>query len=416
LVVSSQAGGSAEEVQALAKLGEQAEQALGAGCGLLRFPEALEAHFQAWGAARRWRVIVAFAVAAIVLYLGMLLPDWLLSPDVFLQAVAWRVGGFAIAVCLALALARRIREPERREWMVAAVAAWSAVVTAMILTHSEGRWALARIAELNLVVVFTCAFARFWPAMALCAVCMMVHMLLMAMMPDFTGVLPVNASVLLASTILFSLYANYKLEHDERMAYLLDLRERMLDEALRAAHQQLAHQVTTDPLTDLANRRYFDSYLDDYWRRAQEQGQAVSLLMIDVDHFKRYNDHYGHQAGDRCLKVVSEALQGCLRRTGDLVARIGGEEFAVVMPEADEQAARSAAERVRAAVEAQGLPHLASTCASVVTVSVGVATVRPDAQLAPQVLLHDADDALYGAKATGRNRIQAALAPLRMAS
>ena len=397
-------------------LGEQAELALSEGCGLLKFPDVLERHFQAWGATRRWRVIVAFAFAAMVLYTGMLLPDWLLSPDVIGQAIAWRAGGFVGAVCLALYLARRVQDPQKREWVVAVLASWAAIVTALILSHSSGKWALARVVELNLVIVFTCAFARFWPAMVVCAVCLMVHMLLVATMPDFTGVLPLNISVLLGSTVLFSLYANYKLEHDERMAYLLDLRERSLDDALRVAHEQLARQATTDPLTDLANRRYFDSYLQDYWQRAQAQGQAMSLLMVDVDHFKRYNDHYGHQAGDRCLKVVSEALQGCLRRTGDLVARIGGEEFAVVMPDADEQAVRGAAERVRAAVEAQGLPHLTSTCAQVVTVSIGVATLRPQLDEAPAALLRDADAALYGAKAAGRNRIHVAMAPLRMAS
>ena len=177
---------------------------------------------------------------------------------------------------------------------------------------------------------------------------------------------------------------------------------RKLDEANR----ELTRLSAFDGLTGIANRRTFDATLSREWRRSARSGAPIALMVVDVDCFKQFNDAYGHQVGDECLKAVARALAGGTRRPVDLVARYGGEEFAVVLPDTDAQGAAIVAEAMRSAVEALAITHRHSTAARVVTVSVGIAVTRPersdDGGFA--TLLARADEALYRAKRDGRNR------------
>ena len=177
---------------------------------------------------------------------------------------------------------------------------------------------------------------------------------------------------------------------------------RKLDEANR----KLTRLSAFDGLTGIANRRTFDATLSREWRRSARSGAPIALMVVDVDCFKQFNDAYGHQVGDECLKAVARALAGGTRRPVDLVARYGGEEFAVVLPDTDAQGAAIVAEAMRSAVEALAITHRHSTAARVVTVSVGIAVTRPersdDGGFA--TLLARADEALYRAKRDGRNR------------
>ncbi len=184
------------------------------------------------------------------------------------------------------------------------------------------------------------------------------------------------------------------------------------------AHLQLKQQADTlremafrDGLTGVFNRRYFDERYQTEWRRAQRSGGPLSLIMIDVDHFKRYNDHYGHQAGDDCLRAVASALNGELNRPADLLARYGGEEFVCILPETGIEGARLEAERMRQAVEQLALPHAGVETGARVTVSVGVACIAGIADEAPALLLSWADQQLYRAKQSGRNRVSGGIAP-----
>ena len=185
------------------------------------------------------------------------------------------------------------------------------------------------------------------------------------------------------------------------------MRQGLLKRELTHANEELERVSRYDGLTQVANRRHFDEFLAHLWERAQvTPGQPLSIIMVDVDHFKAYNDHYGHPAGDACLVKVAEAVQRCLRRPGDLVARYGGEEFIAVLNRAPLGQALAAAERVREAVEALGLPHEAPITHGQVTVSVGVATMVPaDRQVSVERLISLADEALYQAKNRGRNRV-----------
>ncbi len=169
--------------------------------------------------------------------------------------------------------------------------------------------------------------------------------------------------------------------------------------------RRLAELAAVDPLTGLANRRRFDEVLDRTWRQASRGGRQVSLAVIDVDFFKRYNDHYGHGSGDRALRAVADAIAGTLRRSGDLAARYGGEEFVVVMPDTDAAVASALAETIRLKVAALGLEHARSAATDHLTVSVGGTTITPAAGLAAAAALERADRALYQAKHGGRNRV-----------
>lgn len=176
-------------------------------------------------------------------------------------------------------------------------------------------------------------------------------------------------------------------------------------QALEEVNHQLEVLSVTDALTRLANRRRFDAVWLDEWQRALRQATPLAVIMLDVDHFKAYNDHYGHQQGDECLRRVGEVLLTTVRRAGELVARYGGEEFVVVLPGTSVIHAMAVAESIRANIQAAGIAHAHSGVAAVVTVSLGVAVGIPTQGDAPDALVHAADAALYRAKDQGRNRV-----------
>lgn len=186
-----------------------------------------------------------------------------------------------------------------------------------------------------------------------------------------------------------------------------DISERVAaEQKLRAANAQLAEMSVTDALTGIGNRRRFDQALASEWARAMRSRQAVALLMIDIDYFKLYNDHYGHQAGDDCLRRVGTALARCARRPDELLARYGGEEFAILMFGSDADAALKLALRCTDAIRAEAIPHEASKIARQLTLSIGVHSMVPVPGDVSSRLVKMADEALYQAKGNGRNRAQ----------
>jgi diguanylate cyclase (GGDEF)-like protein/PAS domain S-box-containing protein len=187
---------------------------------------------------------------------------------------------------------------------------------------------------------------------------------------------------------------------------LRDITEhKRLQQELQEACTQLEHQAAFDSLTNVANRRRFDDIFDQEWRRAAREFQPLALLLIDVDNFKTYNDVHGHPAGDECLRAIAHAMTTLARRPGDLVARWGGEEFAVLLPMTDLHGACEVAEKIRHAVEEMKLPYTNADGESV-TISIGAAAAIPLPDMVPAMLMEDADRALYLAKANGRNRVE----------
>ncbi len=179
-----------------------------------------------------------------------------------------------------------------------------------------------------------------------------------------------------------------------------------VDRTEQQAQSELLRELAfRDGLTGVANRRHFDQTLEAEWRRCRRSRQPLALIMIDIDHFKQFNDLYGHQSGDACMRTVASTLRAALTRSHDLVARYGGEEFVCLLPECDLPKARARAEVLRQAVQALAIAHGGSSVAPVVTVSCGVAAQVPDGEHTPESLLARADANLYRAKAQGRNRV-----------
>jgi diguanylate cyclase (GGDEF)-like protein len=177
---------------------------------------------------------------------------------------------------------------------------------------------------------------------------------------------------------------------------------------LRKAYSSMEEQSTVDPLTGLYNRRYFMKRADEEYHRNAREKLPLSIIMTDIDYFKRYNDTYGHVEGDRCLKEVAEVMQNSLKRAGDCIARYGGEEFVIMLPNTPLHSAKQFAEELRSKIEQLQIFNVASECSDVVTVSFGVAELSElmEGELSYETLIQKADKALYKAKESGRNRVE----------
>lgn len=185
---------------------------------------------------------------------------------------------------------------------------------------------------------------------------------------------------------------------------------------LEEANARLKELASVDGLTGIGNRRYFEEMYEQEWRRAQREMSSLAVLMVDIDFFKRYNDNYGHQQGDECLKKVAAGIRDVLRRPADFLARYGGEEFVVVLPQTNMRGAKHMARTIKETIERMALPHKTSPINPYVTVSVGVAVGIPETiEMKKETLLQAADQALYQAKKSGRNqyKIEALLAEER---
>lgn len=175
---------------------------------------------------------------------------------------------------------------------------------------------------------------------------------------------------------------------------------------MQQLNQELQALSQRDGLTGLFNRRTYEEKAANQWAISSRARESLAILMMDVDHFKDYNDHYGHQAGDDCLKAVARAMADTLHRPADLLARYGGEEFIALLPDTDVRGAALVAETLRSEVESLGIPHARSSAADVVTISVGVAVTEYTTGITPVDLVREADEALYIAKAQGRNYVK----------
>jgi len=190
------------------------------------------------------------------------------------------------------------------------------------------------------------------------------------------------------------------------IGYIIDVSGKMKMVAdLERLNRKLEVLSFSDGLTGIHNRRAFDEILKKEWNRARRNKNELSLIMVDIDYFKLYNDNYGHSAGDKCLKLVAKALSAAFKRETDIVARYGGEEFAILLPETNAKGAQTLAEECRKSIFRLQLPHELSQADSIVTISLGVSSTVPDAGSQALSLIESADKALYQAKRNGRNRV-----------
>ncbi|MGI4940946.1 MAG: diguanylate cyclase [Janthinobacterium lividum] len=325
----------------------------------------------------------------------------------FGEGVPWISDGFGNAMALAAAAtswtAARlfVTRPPRLRMAVAGPAIWLA--TMPLQTGAAGWTAMACL----IGAAYTLATAsELWQARAehlpscTAAVCLLgIHAAVYA--ARAVGALAGAGPSRWGASIMVGLTLESLLQ-TVGMAFLLlaMMKERV---ELRSS-KQLRALTLLDGLTGISNRRHFDEQLDVEIRRARRAGTSVALLLIDVDHFKSFNDAFGHQQGDQCLRAIAKAIGALVCRSGDLAARYGGEEFAVLLPETDLAGATELADALRIAVRALGLEHTSGS--SVVTISIGAAALLPRQQDASgDVLVQAADRALYQAKAAGRDRV-----------
>lgn len=209
----------------------------------------------------------------------------------------------------------------------------------------------------------------------------------------------------IVATVIIGSFSNCLMENYLRRDFLNTILLEHENRQLQRASEELRDLSISDALTTLGNRRHFDLMLDQEWMRGMRSATPISLVLIDIDYFKNYNDSYGHQAGDECIRLVAQKVRGVAKRPGDTSARYGGEEFALLLADTDAADAVTIAEICRECVQSLHIPHMQSTVCDVVTISAGVATIVPNGETSRKALIEAADKALYRAKSGGRNRV-----------
>lgn len=374
----------------------------------LKLPPDLEERFQAEGAAARLKVMLWSGLLVGLIFNWMLLSDWLMVPDQYDLGLRLRLFAFTPATVIGVFLITKVPYPALREWSMVVSGMVACIINTTLCVSSSDALAGPYLVGLTMVVVFanTVAQMRFVQAAVLdvfAVACFAGGMVAIGSTPLEIAI---PAALTLVSSVVFTLYGCYTLERDQRHNWLMHLREQLLLDEIAKANAHLDTVSRSDMLTEVANRRHFDEFLQVVWARAKEDGSEVSIMMVDVDHFKAFNDRYGHPEGDACLKEIASTLKRRLRRPGDLIARFGGEEFIAILANTPLSTATGAAERVRKGIENLNRLHAASSTHAVVTVSVGVACAKPNSPHAsPAQLIAAADAALYQAKSRGRNRV-----------
>ena len=360
-------------------------------------PEALEARFHADTGADSSRTLIQAAIAAALFNNVTLLAEWTLTPDVFALAASLHIGLVTPLLLVLAALIPTDSSAGRREAAALAIPLLLALQVGAIYTMSE---APGRAFYLDLFAVIAILGNTSLPlssrgSLWLTTICLA---LMAALSQTHVGTAGRQAPIALCAVM--TLYAAFQRERNARRAYMLDLRHR-----LRMA--EVGEEARHDPLTGLANRRRLAEVVETIWAQDDPLICPISVVLFDVDRFKAYNDLYGHQAGDECLRRVAACASQERPDEECVAARYGGEEFMLVLPRTPLAEARRVAERLRAAVVAQRIPHAGGEELGVVTASFGVAAATTTGFKFAE-LTAAADGALYEAKGAGRNRVQVA--------
>ncbi|WP_019139837.1 GGDEF domain-containing protein [Noviherbaspirillum massiliense] len=370
------------------------------------FSARVEAAFEADMDAMQVRQLRRSGLVALLLYGLFAISDFMMMPDAYWQA--WKIR-MTVLPLLVLGILGGIRLPGKlmREIIVSVAIVLVGVSVAWIAGLSRHPNAVHYHAGIILVVLFgnIALGQRFRGALVTSVALSVVYGFYLIRLNPGAAPVRFNSWLLFFAAAVISLLANYQMNHDRRLAHLARARERERNEELSHAVELLQKLSAEDALTQIANRRELDYRLKLEWGRARRESQPLAMILIDVDCFKNYNDHYGHPAGDSCLQQIAIALSAVPQRSSDLVARFGGEEFVVLLPATALEDAAEVAERMRQAVLELNMPHAASTVAPVVSASFGVAAALPALQTEPAQLLADADAALYRAKLNGRNQV-----------
>ncbi|MDP2226673.1 MAG: diguanylate cyclase [Moraxellaceae bacterium] len=372
----------------------------------LHFPAPLEAEFQADYTARYQTHMIISGLLGVLALLacGVIDPIWM--PDVMTEL--WTIRIATTLPILVLLLFSRTPFLTRHMQAVTATGACIFVAGLVALSHTATEpfnHYYAGAITLVMLVVFVLSRLQFVWGLCSAALMMIIlntHHLLIA--GSSLMLMTIHNFIFIASAT-FALVGTFLVERSLRQNYLQSRLLSFENHDLEESNLRLQYLTAIDGLTQIANRRSLDMTLTTEWQRALRKREPLGVVMIDVDHFKLFNDTYGHQAGDECLRGVAGALKDFARRPGDIAARYGGEEFVLVLTNATSAQARIVAERVRDRILELAIPHQSSSHGNV-TASFGVASIVPTNQHnGPEVLLLAADQALYRAKHSGRNRV-----------
>jgi len=353
----------------------------------LMFPDALETRYVEETRVSRTRGLLYSGIFAFVMYATFLISDTIHRSEDLALAAMLRLGGVCVVAMLVLPLVIN-----------------TMLVSAILLQLS--RTELSHVDTLLFgffPMVGNILFRlRFHQALTASLTCTLIMAGVIASEPAGQEGLELLAMLIFVSTTGLSLLANHQLEHNQRQVWLLRQRERLLLEEKRAAGQRLTREANYDALTGVFNRRHLERDLAQRWA-GLTRDDGLAILMVDVDHFKTYNDHHGHVEGDHCLQQVAGALQAAIGPQPGMVVRYGGEEFLVLLESVTERQLRACAECIRRKVRALKLIHPDSSVAKVLTVSVGAVSYKAEQHTNLTDLVRAADAALYDAKHQGRD-------------
>ena len=396
-----------DDTELLPRLEEHIRRFEAGRINALWFPSELEACYLADTVSARGRMLLMQGLIGLLAYDFFIVGDYLMTPGRFMRAVIIRFAIFTpLVILVSLTLVRRVSAV----LMEFGAACLCIAGAAGILSISPGVDLGDQTGLIVMLLIANCILRIELPfAAVVSTVMLLMHAVQLYSDRYYSAAEKWYAGGTLGWVALLTLAANYTMTRERRYSYLLQLRGRLQRGLLAGINAELLALSSTDRLTGLPNRRAYDERLLELWRIAQERGEPFSAVMVDVDFFKRLNDTHGHTYGDKVLQRVASLLQQALRSEGDFVARFGGEEFIVLLPNTDTEAAVKVAERMRTLVQVAGSPAMQKDSPFVpsdlwTTVSCGVATCTPETSPDPHRLIMDADTALYRAKKEGRNR------------
>jgi diguanylate cyclase (GGDEF)-like protein len=368
----------------------------------LRFSAELESRYETETLEQRRRFLTAVGITGGIIYNVFMVSDWLSLNDMFAYVALGRV--FLITPLFIFLTVIVLRAKTRA--VVEAAAGTGTVLCSLmplvVMIFSESPFRLHYQLGMLLIMVY-CTVIQQLPVRysAVAMAFMLTFQLVTTYIADFADFQIWQANALLfVSTVALLLMASWFLEHGSRLSYLFALRGRLLQ-------KQLLELARIDSLTQLFNRRFQGEVLASLWSRAAEVPMNVAVILLDIDHFKSYNDNYGHLQGDTCLRLLSGVIQRTANKADALTFRFGGEEILVLMTHAHPAQARALAENLRSAVSALNVPHPALGAGAKVTISLGVAVANAP-QISAEALIAMADKALYAAKREGRDCLRCA--------
>ncbi len=353
---------------------------------------------------RRERVFFLGLIAAVVYDLFLFL-DTVIIQDIFITSLIIRLGIITPLILIVSALIYKGKSPIFREVSISLATIVVGISNIVLIMLSNSMNKIFYHPGLILVIIYCNLMARlkFRFALFTSITLTMFYVVFYPSLPSIPSQIETTNIAILIACVVLTLFVNFMMEVEQRRNFLLTLRERIRRGELTVQNRKLSRLATLDPLTKLANRREIDEYIEQLGDEIQLM--CLSVIMVDIDHFKKFNDTYGHIAGDTCLQKVARELRDAAHRQGDMVGRIGGEEFILFLPNSNLEDARLIAEKIVHRIFDLAIPNSGSPIEPFVTISAGVSSGEIKTTSDAKNLIESADQALYCAKNNGRNQV-----------